>query len=199
VDGAVDGRLVGVAVVVDDVVTATVPVDPDVGSGSAPPEASPHDSNAAVIKTTSPCSSRRIQSSIFVGEDGAACSTLRATRDLVGCRTVVLAQGRSWFFRASASAYRSEQIAVKINVQIDLEHQGQLEQLVEVLRPLLPPAPTEDELAEIEAAQDADRTERDARVIAFRLEHPDVTRREIAQRFGLNVSAVNRIIREATG
>jgi hypothetical protein len=100
--------------------------------------------------------------------------------------------------RATASAYGSEQIAVKINVQIELEHQGHLEELVEVLKPLLPPAPTEDELAEIEAAQDADRSERDARVIAFRLENPDVSRRDIAQRFGLNVSAVNRIIREAT-
>jgi hypothetical protein len=87
---------------------------------------------------------------------------------------------------------------MKVNLEFEVEHQGQLDQLVSALRPLLPPAPTEDELAEIAAAQDEDRRERDARILAFRLEHPEVPRREIAQRFGINLSAVNRVIREGS-
>jgi len=87
---------------------------------------------------------------------------------------------------------------MKVKLEFEVEHQGQLDELVSVLRPLFPAAPTEDELAEIAAAQEADRHERDARILAFRLEHPEVPRREIARRFGINVSAVNRVIREAS-
>ncbi|MEO8697605.1 MAG: hypothetical protein ABI658_29155 [Acidimicrobiales bacterium] len=65
---------------------------------------------------------------------------------------------------------------MKVKLEFEVEHQGQLDQLVSELRPLLHPAPTEDELAEIAAAQDDHRCERDARVLAFRLEHPEVPR-----------------------
>jgi hypothetical protein len=87
---------------------------------------------------------------------------------------------------------------VKISFEVSIEHQGDLDRLVDALRPLLPSAPSADELAANASALEADRRERDERILAFRAEHPEVSRADIAELFGITLVAVDRIISDSS-
>lgn len=82
---------------------------------------------------------------------------------------------------------------MKITVEVIVEHRADLDRLVEALRPLLAAVPTGDDDPEAVALEE-DRRERDGRVRAYRVEHPEVSRSDLADLFGITLVAVDRII-----